>query len=312
VVTVNDTRAMLARRPRAAGVAAFGHVDVSADGRQQLHDVVNHLASAVASKKEVPFHPDDLPADDEILVAPLQGFDSWFQDQAPWSLERAADEIRATGNPQVLDASGIADGGWSFYLIRTVFRGGEVLAVRAKSPSWGLTDQSKLITRFTGGELKLVREPLIAFDRSADALIMDGKVYVINPRQLENLLIDADAVKARAPQTALAFDQKLRAPLTRPTATAVERVCSHNANVARRVERLVRDTDLSRVTAPKLRAALPDAGLPPSHFGTSGPIKAVSDADAIVLIDLAADLYYQPRFVDSPRRVAAYRRVIRP
>jgi hypothetical protein len=70
-----------------------------------------------------------------------------------------------------------------------------------------------------------------------------------------------------------------------------------------------RDTELSRVTAAKVRAALKDAGLPTNAFGSSGPLKAVSDRDATILVDIAADLYYQPRFADAPRRVAAYRKV---
>jgi hypothetical protein len=304
-----DTLVMLARRPHAPALVAFGHVDVAPAGRRQLHEIVTELARFVTAKEPVSFHPDDLAADDEILVSPLKGFDAWFQDQALWSLERAVREIRAAGSPATLTSAGIVQGKWSFYVVRSTVDAKDVIIVRAKAPSWGLSGQNRLLTKVVGDELKLVDEPLIAFDRTADLVVVDQQVHVVDPRASERLLIDADAVKDRAEQTAAAFRGKLRATLSPKTLTAVERVCSNNANVARRVERLTRDTELSRVTAAKVRAALKDAGLPTNAFGSSGPLKAVSDRDATILVDIAADLYYQPRFADAPRRVAAYRKV---
>jgi hypothetical protein len=311
VTTTDYTRTMLARRPGAPGVPAFGHVDVAADGRLRLHEITKELFRFVTFKKEeVPFHPDDLAEDGEVLVAPLKGFDKWFQTNAAWSLERAVREIRATGTPEILTTQGIVQGGWSFYVIRSMISGKDTVLIRAKSPSWGLNSEWKLLTKFVGNELKLVKEPLIAFDQTADLVVVAGKVYVLNPRRVEGLLIDAKAVKDRAEETVKSFDQKLQASLTRPTVIAVERLCSHNANVARRVERLIRDGDLANVTAAKVRAALPDAGLKTNAFGSSGALRALTDTDAAVLVDIAADLYYQPRFSAAPRRVAAYRRVV--
>jgi hypothetical protein len=309
VTAAPDTRAMLARRPHALALVAFGHVDVAATGRERLHEIVEGVVRLTSGRKPVKFHPDDLAAEDEILVAPLKGFDAWFQEQAPWSLERTVAEIRATGAPPTLTSAGIVGGKWSFYAVRSRLAGKDVVIVRAKSPSWGLSSQNKLLTKVVGHELRLLQEPLIAFDRTADIVVIDKRVHVFDPRSVERLLIDSDAVKDRAPATVATFSGKLKASLTHETLTAVERVCSHNANIARRVERLTRDAELARVTAAKVRAALPDAGLSTSAFGSSGPLQAVTDRDATTLIDIAADLYYQPRFADAPRRVAAYRRV---
>lgn len=303
------TRAMLARRPSAAAVPAFGHVDVAPGGRAQLHDVVEKLVTLVKARKPVAFHPDDIPDDGEILVAELKGFDSWFQPQAPWSLERAVAEIRATGSPLTLKASGITQGAWSFYVIRSKVGQNDSVVVRAKSPSWGLKGESRLLTKFVGSELKLVQEPLVAFDRTADLVVIGSKVFVLDPRACERLLVDADAVKRRAPQAVATFKQKMDAGLTSKTVDAVVRVCSNDANIARRVERLTRDGGLSTVTATEVRSALPDAGLTANDFGPSGPLQAVTDQHATVLVDIVADLYYQPRFSTSPRRVAAYRQV---
>jgi hypothetical protein len=300
---------MLARRPRVSGAAAFGHVDVDTSSREQLHDVVATMVGTVANRTEVDFHPDDMAEESEVLVAPLGGFDSHYQSQARWSLERAVAEVRTTGLPETLTASAVVDGWWTFYVLRSRVDGTDAVALRAKSPSWGLKAGPRVLTRLVGQELRLVEDPLIAFDRRADALVVDDKVYVLEPRQLETLLIDADAVKARAGATAGSFATKLGANLAADTVSAVERVCSHNANVARRVERLIRDGDLGRVTADEVRSALPDAGLQATDFGPSGPLQAVSDMHATALIDIAADLYYQPRFSDAPRRVSAYRRV---
>ncbi len=258
---------------------------------------------------EVPFHPDDEADDHEVLTNKLKGFDSWFQEKAAWSLERTVKEVRQTGLPESLGGNEIRNGGWSFYVIHVVKSDADVVAVRAKSPTWGLSSEGKLLTAFIGTQLKPVTEPLIAFDHRADILVVGQKVYVLSPRSAERLLIDADAVKARAPETAASFKAQLGAKLTAPTVTAVERICSHNANIARRVERLIRDEALGKVTAAEVRAALPDAGLAKTDFGRSGPLQAVTDGHATVLIDIAADLYYQPRFDASPRRVASYRKI---
>jgi hypothetical protein len=299
---------MLARRPHSQGAPAFGHVNVSPEGRTALDRVLKGLLRA-ESRTHVQFHPDDLAGHGEVLVAPLQNFDQFFQPDAPWSLERAVDEVRASGSPATLGAAAVRGGGWSFYVIRTKVEAKDVVAVRAQSPTYGLKAQAKVITRFVGEELKLVKEPLVAFDEKAEALVVDATVYVLKPRQLESLLIDADAVKARAPQTAAAFEQGLGAPLAAATVAAVERVCSRNANVARRLERILRDADLALVTSDELRAALPDAGHALGDFGSGAAIDAASDVLATLLIDVAADLYYQPRFSAAPRRVAVYRRV---
>ena len=304
-----DAQVMFVRRPPAQGATAFGHVDVSVGGREQLQEIIDTVVGLAGSKKEVEFHPDDLASDDEVLVADLSGFDAWFQEKAPWSLERTVAEIRSTGDPQLLTASGVADGGWSFYAIRGAAGSKDAIIVRKKSPTWGFDSRSKVITKIVGTELKLAREPLVAFDRSADLLVLGTKVYVFEPRRVEHLLIDADAVKARAADTTASFDGKVAASLSDATVDAVLKVCSQNANIARRVERLIRDGDLSNVTTSAVRAALPDAGLDKKDFGPSGALRAATPQHATVLIDIAADLYYQPRFSASPRRVAAYRKI---
>jgi hypothetical protein len=308
-VPASHVNVLLARRPAKAGLTAFGHVDVTAPGRAGLDRIVSDLYGAVSALEEVHFHPDDEAAADEVLTSSLKGFDSWFQEKAPWSLERTVSEIRRKGLPEALGEAEIRDGGWSFYAIRVVKAGTDVVAVRAKSPSWGLSSDGKLLTAFIGTKLKPVTEPLIAFDQSADLLVVGQKVHVLNPRSAERLLVDAEAVKARAPETAASFNATLGATLSAKTVAAVQRVCSHNANVARRVERLVRDEALSKVTAAAVRSALPDAGLSKVDFGKTGALQAVTDNHATILVDIAADLYYQPRFDVSPRRVASYRKV---
>jgi hypothetical protein len=308
-VPTNQVNVLLARRPAKPGIKAFGHVDVSAAGRTGLDRIVSNLHGAVNALNEVTFHPDDEAAADEVLTANLKGFDSWFQEKAAWSLERTVTEIRRTGLPETLGQPEIRDGGWSFYAIHVVKPRADVVAVRAKSPSWGLSSEGKLLTAFVGTQLKPVTEPLIAFDHSADILVVGQKVFVLSPRSAERLLVDAEAVKARAPETAASFNAQLGATLSPQTVSAIQRVCSHNANIARRVERLIRDEALSRVTAAEVRSALPDAGLAKTDFGKSGPLQAVTDGYATVLIDIAADLYYQPRFGLSPRRVASYREI---
>jgi hypothetical protein len=305
----NHVNVLLARRPAKAGMTAFGHVDVSASGRAGLDRIVSDLHDGVGSLEQVNFHPDDEAASNEVLTSPLKGFDAWFQEKAAWSLERTVAEIRRKALPETLGQTEIRDGGWSFYAVRVVKSYADVIAIRAKSPSWGLGSEGKLLTAFVGTQLKPVTEPLIAFDYGADILVVGKKVFVLSPRSAERLLVDAEAVKERAPETTASFNAQIGAKLSSPTVAAVQRVCSHNANVARRVERLIRDEALSRVTAAEVRAALPDAGLAKTDFGSSGPLQAVTDSHATVLIDIVADLYYQPRFDLAPRRVAAYRKV---
>lgn len=304
-----DVRVMLARRPGSPGAAAFGHVDVSAGGRNELEAMLVEIMRRYIARTEVPYHPDDEADDEEVLVAPLAGFDEHFQPNAAWSLERCVEEIRASKLPKTLGAAEIREGAWSFHALRTAATSHDIVAVRAISPMRGLNSANKIVTAFTGNELKPFKQPLLTFDERADALVVDGKVYVASPRSVENLLIDAAAVKARAPQTTKAFVSKLSARLSPTTIDAIERVCSHNAVIARRVERLTRNGTLSHVTVAKMRQALPNAALASTDFGSGKAIEAPTDDRAKVLIDIAADLYYQPLFDNRPRRVASYRRL---
>lgn len=306
-----DVRVMLARRPPKAGLPAFGHVDVSQAGRTGLTKIASDLyRREIKGRLEIAFNPTDRAEEGEVLATPLKGFDAFYQQSAAWSLERAVNEIRATGLPAALGKSGITGGHWSFYAIRVKLSSKlDAVFVRGRSPTYGLGDATKLVTTFTGTELKPVTSPLLAFDHAADVIVIGSKAYVINPGRAEAVFVDADAVKKRAPQTAAAFTSGLAASVTQNTADAIERLCSKNFFVARRVERLNAAGGLGAVNATELRGALPDAGLTTSAFGTSGPLKAESDKAAGILIDLAADLYYQPRFDKSSRRVGSYRTV---
>lgn len=304
-MAVTEVRAMLARRE----APPFGHVDVSEKGRVALAEIVAKIHGDAKRKKEAKFHPEDDGDDDSVLVAPLKGFDDYFQPQARWSLERVVKEIRATGIPETLGAGEITGGGWTFYAVRVADEKRDLVAVRAKSPTYGLDTHSKLVTRFIGNELKPIGEPLLSFDHFADLLVVKKKVYVLNPRLAEKLLVDAEAMKKRAPDLARKFGEGVAAKLQAATIEAVERVCSHSALAGRRVERLNRELDLSRVTAASIREALPDASLPKDAFGKGGPISVSTDAQAKVLIEIAADLYYQPRHEDASRRVGSYRRL---
>lgn len=297
---------LLARRPK-AGTSAFGHVDISQDGREKLDALVSNIVEDLQGSNEIPFDADDDPDTGEVLTADLSGFDAHFQPDAQWSLERVVAEIRAPSPPDPLTASEIRNGGWSFYAIRAPAGSGDVIIVRGRSPTWGFSE--RLITRLVGTELRPLSQPLIAFDRNADLVIIADKVFVLNPSRAESLFVDADAVKARAADTVAALTRQLPAGLSDATADALVRLCSKNANVARRVERLLRAGTLSRVNAPGVRAALPDAGLDASAFGDRGDLRAESEAAAQILVDVIADLYYQPRFDAPSRRVAAFRRV---
>jgi Domain of unknown function (DUF4868) len=299
---------MLARRPRSVGQEAFGHVDVTQKGRVGLDGVVDDAVLQIQGRAEIDFNPDDRAGADEVLTGQLKGFDNWFQAQARWSLERAVDEIRNPGLPVPLDADQIRHGGWSFYIIRTEIDGTDVIVVRAKKPNWGLGD-GKFIGAIIGTHLQPVEEPLLSFDRQADLIVVGDKVFVVNADAAERLFVDAEAVKRRAPETTQKFGQGIGARLSAPTLDAVQAVISRNAIVGRRVEKLLRAGNLGNVTAAGVRAALAEAGLQSGDFGTSGALQAVTEDHATKLIEIAADLYYQPRFEQTSRKVGAWRRV---
>lgn len=303
-----DVRAMMGRRP-GKGQAAFGHVDLSPKARVELAEIVRQVRQRCEAKKSIAFHPEDSAEEMEILTGKLSGFDSNYQEKARWSLERTVKAIRATGLPALLGAKDLSSGAWSFYALRLKEGGDDVVLVRSKSPTYGLGSAGKVLTKLIGSELRPVREPLVGFDHDADLLIVDEKVYVLSPSRAERLFVDADEVKKRAPQTAKKFGAGLAASLSAPTALAVERVCSHNAFTARRVERLIEGGNLGAISAPEVRDALPDAGLPKNAFGQRGALKAETDVQAKILIEIAADLYYQPRFSGPSRRVGSFRNV---
>lgn len=300
---------MLGRRPSGAQTEPFGHVDINAAARKTLGEIVEDVVGSTKGLKEVSFHPDDQAAQDEVLTSPLTGVDQWFQPKAVWSLERVVKELRAPGVPQALSKTEIQDGGWSFYAVRDQVASADVVLIRGQSPTHGLGGSNKLMTMFVGSELKPVDNPLIAFHHTADAVVIDGKVYFHKPRTIERLFVNADAVKDRAPQTTANFVANVAASVTPETTDSIERICSNNANIARRVERLNRDGQLAAVTAAEVRKALPASGRTATALGTSGPLSAPTDDTAALLVDIAADLYYQPRFDKKPRRVSSFRRI---
>lgn len=307
-MTGSDVRAMMGRRP-GKGQAAFGHVDLSPKARAELAEIVRRVRERCEAKKSIVFHPEDSPEEMEILTGGLAGFDSNYQEKASWSLERTARAIRAPGLPELLGATDLSEGSWSFYALRLKENGHDVVLIRSKSPTYGLSTTNKFLTKLIGNELRPIPEPLVGFDHDADLLVVDKEVYLLAPRRAERLFVDAEEVKKRAPQTAKKFGTGLGASISASTALAVERVCSHNAFTARRVERLIEGGNLSAVTGPAVRKALPDAGLPEDAFGKKGPLKAATDVQAKILIEIAADLFYQPRFAGPSRRVGSYRNV---
>ncbi|MEJ7785689.1 MAG: Kiwa anti-phage protein KwaB-like domain-containing protein [Solirubrobacteraceae bacterium] len=260
--------------------------------------------------KQITYDADDSPAAGEVMVEALLGIDQHFQSAAPWSLERAVKAIAATGKPATLDRKELQRGGWTFYVLRGDARGKTATVIRATSPTRALKHGSRTLTHFVGGELRPMKDPLVGVDHDADAVVFDGNVYIFRPQRLERLFIDAEEVKARAPQIAAKFSTGLSAALSSNAATFVEKACSENSNVGRRVERLNRTGQLSSMTVPLLRAGLKDAKLHKDDFGKGSNMIDVTSVDhAIALIDIAADLYYQPRFEKTSRKVASFRRL---
>lgn len=303
----DDVRAMLGRRPP-KGKPAFGHVDLSKKARSGLAAIVRKLRVECEMKTKVAFHPEDNADEGEVLSGKLKGFDQNYQAKAAWSLERAVREIRASGVPTVLSAKDVDEGGWSFYGLRLKEKGSDTVLIRSRSPSYGL-GPNRIFARMVGTELRPVSEPLLGFDHDADLLVVGRTVYVIHPERVERLFVDAEEVKRRAPQSVKRFVKDFAATLSPKTASALEHACSHNAPLTRRVERLTGEANLGSMKAPSVRSALPDAGLSEDAFGKRGALRAESDAMAKILIEVAADLYYQPRFASPSRRVGSYRNV---
>lgn len=303
----DDVRAMLGRRPP-KGKSAFGHVDLNRKARSELAVIVRKLRTDCEAKSKIVFHPEDSAEDGEVLSGELENFDQNYQAKAAWSLERTVAEIRASGVPTVLGTKDVAEGGWSFYALRLKEKTSDTILIRSHSPTYGL-GPSRIFTRMVGTELRPVSEPLLGFDHDADVVVVGQTVYVLHPERVERLFVDAEEVKRRAPQSVKRFVKDFAATLSPKTAGALEHACSHNAPLTRRVERLISEANLDSMKAPKVRAALPDAGLSEDAFGKSGPLKAESDAMAKILVEIAADLYYQPRFAGPSRRVGSYRTV---
>lgn len=305
------TRLMLGRRPDASTQQrAFGQVALNAGAQQEVLDVASSVVARALKAKPITYDPDDAPGPDEVMTQALSGIDKAFQPAAPWSLERAAKAAATPGKPAFIGKTEILDGGWTFYALRAGVGGKAAVVIRATSPTRALKHGNRVITHFVGGELRPMKDPLIAVDHDADAVIVGGVVYIFRPQRLERLLIDAAEIKARAPQIVAKFAKDLAAPLSAAAATWVEKACSHDSIVGRRVERLNRTAILGSMTAAKLRAGMPAAKLPKGAFGSSASIIDVANLDhAIALVDIAADLYYQPRFEKTSRKVASFRRI---
>ena len=303
------TRLMLGRR-RKVGQLAFGHLALNVAAQSKVEEIVATVLGKAESLKPVNYDPDDSPQSGEVMTRALAGIDTEFQQAAAWSLERTLKEITKGGKSATISRGEVDAGLWSFYALHATVDGAGATVIRATSPTRALKHDNRFIAQFTGGELRPITTPLIGLDYQAEAVVARGTVYIFHPQTLERLLIDADEVKARAPQTTTKFAAGIAATLSSSTATWIEKACSQNSNVGRRVERLNRGARLGSMTAAKLRDGLKDAKLSPGTFGAKGgPIEVGSLDHAIALVDIAADLYYQPRFELNSRRVASFRRL---
>jgi hypothetical protein len=305
------TRLMLGRRPKPGTTqAAFGHVRLNTDAQQAIESIIAAVVAQALARKQIAYDPDDAPQTGEVMVRPLAGTDALFQPLAPWSLERTNTAIAKAGKPATLSRAEVADGGWTFYAARAGVDGKAATIIRSTSPTRALKHGNRVITQLYGSELRPIKDPLVGIDHDADAVITDGSVYVFKPQSLERLLIDAAEVKARAPQIASKFTSGLKASVSSATGTWIEKVCSDNSNVGRRVERLNRTADLGAMNVVSLRAGLKDARLGKTAFGTAASMIEVTSADhAIALIDIAADLYWKPRFEKGSRKATSFRRL---
>lgn len=283
---------------------------MNTDAQAEVERIVAGVLKAALSSTAIPYDPDYAPEPGEVMTHPLRGIDQQFQKTAAWSLERTQKEIASNGLPVTISENELDDGSWSFYAMHSVDDRTGVTLIRARGPTHGLKHTNRVITQFIGGELRPFKDPLIGLDHEAEAVIAGATVYIFQPQRLERLLVDADKVKARAPQIATKFGAGVAASLGRGTTKWIKEACAQNANVGRRVERLNRYADLGLMTAGALRAGLAHAQLRADAFGTNPSRIDVDSVDhAIALIDIAADLYYQPRFEKNPRRVASFRRL---
>ena len=301
---------MFGRRP-GVGQSAFGHVDLDASTQKAIDVIVAARLDIARHRTEITYDPDDTPASGEVMVTNLGGIDGAFQPAAAWSLERSVKAIGVRGKPTPISKGEVEHGGWTFYVLRsTAPDGTDVVLIRHTSPTRALKHSSRVLTQFTGSQLHILKNPLVGIDHEAEAIIAGGVVYIFHPQTLERLFIDADEIKARAPQIAAKFEAGLSAKLSSKTGTWIEKACSDNSNVGRRVERLNRTAALRTMSVDKLRAGLSEARLPANAFGSKKTIIELDSLDhAVALIDIAADLYYQPRFEASSRKVASFRRI---
>jgi hypothetical protein len=303
------TRLMLGRRPK-VGQQAFGHVALNSSAQTEVTKIVAEVLQKAKALTSIKYDPDDTPDSSEVMTRALQGIDSEFQSSAAWSLERTVKEITKGGKPVPISKGEIDQGLWSFYALHAAVDGTDATVIRATSPTRALKHDSRLIAQFTSGELRPIKTPLIGIDYRAEAIVASGTVYIFHPQTLERLLIDADEMKARAPLISAKFSTGIGAKLSTATETWIEKACSQNSNVGRRVERMNRTASLSAMTAKELRAGLRDAKLPKTTFGSNPTTIELGSLDhAIALVDIAADLYYQPRFETNSRKVASFRRI---
>ena len=219
-------------------------------------------------------------------------------------LERAQTAVTKSGRPQYLTAASVA-ASWSFYVLQAATDGGAASVIRATSPTRALKF-SRLITRFVGGQLEVMEDPLVGVDFDADAVVIGPTVHIFQPQRIERLFIDAEEIEKRAPQITAKFAAGIGAKLSPQTTTWIEKVCSENSNVGRRVERMNRTARLSTMSVDELREGLADAKLSDDTFGKAKT--RLEREGCLALIDIAADLYYQPRFEANSRKVAQYRR----
>jgi hypothetical protein len=298
----------MGRRPNATDARPFGHVPVEREVQNAFAEIVSDRVRGALASSPVPLEPyASLEETNEVFATTLQGFDAQYQHDAAWSLERLVAGVRGPGFPAV--SPGEADTRqWSYYALRVWVDGRDCVLVRKTNPMAGLNPNGKVMAKLVGGRLAKAEEAIFRFDHKADLVVIDDDVFVFQPQRIEQLFVDADAVKARAETSVAALLADITVGASDATVEALVAACEASARTGRRVERLTRDGVLRNAEFSSIADELEIAGYGRDWLGED-ELNFEHPERAGVLLDVLEDRFWRPKFYGGVRRASSWRTV---
>jgi hypothetical protein len=312
-----DPILVVGRRPKPRVLEGFV-VDLHAETFPTMRSIAETTLRPLPDLEALPWHSNAdmvrgeqyLNIDVTDLPTPLTSVQAAVPDGA-LALADAADLIRLVLAPGQLDnlhPSELANEHWRFYAVvwESADAGKPIAFVSEYDPTFVLRKASAYF-RFDG-VLRNAPSPDFALDDSANLIVTEVEVAILNPPTFDRLFADIRHLLSDVPAYAKSLSTAMVGlPMSPGTEDVLARVCATKPSLARQLQNLSASKDATSITVASLRDALRKHGQAPGDFIVKGEL-TLDDDRARTFLDVAEGRWYEADFSGEPRRAARWSR----